>query len=184
MNRWMRRILVVLEVGGGTVGLVLLTLSRPWTREMAKGAWFLVALYVCLFLFTIAAGLLLSEGTRRGIKWSAVCQAIQIPVVISSALTYRFFFTTHLTVGSFGSTWVAEYGFGATFMLAGRQVPSFSPLTAGAGWGVNLIAIVAFLYLLWRLHRTPEEAPYTTSEDLGANSAEEPTTAGTRDSVS
>lgn len=155
MNVWIRRILVVLEIGGGAVGLVFLAMSRPWTREAAKGVWFLSVLYVGLFLLTIAAGLLLAEGMRRGIKWSVACQAIQIPVIVSSALTYRFVFASHLTVGYFGSTWVVEPGIGTTAMLSGGPVTAVSPLMTGVGCGVNLVAVVALLYLLWNLRKTP-----------------------------
>ncbi len=164
MNRWMRRILAVLQVGGGAVGLVFLTMSRPWTRELSRGFWFLLALYVCVFLFAIAAGLLLAEATRRGVRWSAVCQAIQIPTIVSSVLTYRFCFGACVTVGSFGTNWVAEPAIGTTSMLSIGQLVPVSPLMTTPGWGITLVALTAFLYLLRHLRKPSAcEAPQKPS---------------------
>lgn len=173
MNLWIRRILAVLEIGGGAVGLVVLTMSRPWTREASKGLWLLMALYVCVFLFAIAAGLLLAEGTRRGIRWSALCQALQIPVIVSSALTYRLFFAAHVTVGYFGTRWVVESGIGTTSLASIGQLMPVSPLMTAPGWGINLVALVAFLYLLWRLFRTRGEQESAARDGQRPESADQ-----------
>ncbi|NLZ07665.1 MAG: hypothetical protein GXY19_21040 [Phycisphaerae bacterium] len=157
MNRWMQRIVVVLEIGGGYMGFVMLVLSRPWAREAHSGWWFPFGVYVGLSVFAIAAGVLLAEGTRRGIKWSAICQVLQIPVVVSSILTYRFVCGLQITAGSWGQTWVVESGIGSTSLLVlGQAVPA-GKLISAPGCGVNVVAVCVFLYLLWCLRKTPAE---------------------------
>ncbi len=157
MNRWMRRIVAILEIGRGATGMVMLLAARPWAREGHSGWWFPFGVYVGLSVFAIAAGVLLAEGTRRGIKWSAVCQAFQIPVVVSSIVTYRFVCGLQITAGLWGRTWVVDSGIGSTSLLVlGQAVPA-GKLISAPGYGVNVVAVCVFLYLLCRLWRTPAE---------------------------
>lgn len=157
MSLWVRRIVAVLEIGEGYMGLVLLLVTRPWAREAQRGWWFPFGVYVGLSVFAVVAGVLLAEGTRRGIKWSAICQALQIPVVVSSIVTYRFVFGHQITAGSWGQTWVVENRIGSTSLLVlGQAVPAGKSISA-PGFGANVVAVCVFLYLLWRLWRTPAE---------------------------
>ena len=72
MHKIVRRILVILQVGGGFAGITFLVLSRPWAREAARGVWPALVVLVSLYSLGILAGVLLAEGQRRGIKLSAV----------------------------------------------------------------------------------------------------------------
>jgi hypothetical protein len=140
-----------------------------------QGLWFFIALYVCLFLFTIVAGLLLAEGTRRGVRWSAVCQALQIPVIVSSVLTCRLWLGVHVTVGYFGTQWVVETGIGSASLVSIGRFISVSPLMTAPGWGINLVALIAFLYLLWHLYKpSASDAPHVPSETPSTPVAQTP----------
>jgi hypothetical protein len=172
MNAWIRRALVVLEVGGGFTGIVFLTAARPWAREPHGGWWLPFGLYAGLFLFAVMAGVLLAEGTRRGIKWSAICQALQVPVVVSSIVTCRFVCGLQITVGSCAGNWVVEGGIGATSFFSIGQAVSVGPHMSGPGFGINVAAACIFLYLLWQLRKMPvKQALSGTPGTLATDSA-------------
>jgi len=99
MNRWIRRVLVVLEVGGGFAGISILLFSRQWNASVPVTVWTLSSLFALLFFFGIVAGLALMEAPKLGITLSAVYQALQTPAISSPVLTYSAFSGLEVRVG-------------------------------------------------------------------------------------
>ena len=49
MNKWPKRLLVVLQLGGGFVGIVLIG-SMAVASEMTNSARFILALFSCIYI--------------------------------------------------------------------------------------------------------------------------------------
>ena len=138
--------LIVLEVGGGFMGFSVLIVSLMNTGITASSWIFpILILTGAMFLFGIVAGLALLERPRFGAAMSAVYQALQIPVVSSPLLTYALLSGLRLGVGWFKGrpAFLFEFGARCTFFLFRRSDP----------WiiGVNVLALVLFVYLLSQL---------------------------------
>jgi len=90
MNKWVKYLLIVLEVGGGFAGIATMFISQQWNMSMPIYAWIGFIFVGFMFLFGIVAGLALIDSPQLGAALSAVYQALQIPVISSPLLTYEF----------------------------------------------------------------------------------------------
>ena len=90
MNRWMRRIVAILEIGSGFACIMALLLSAPWARDSSPAALIISLAAVCLALLGIVAGLLMAESRPLGLWLSLLYQMAQIPIIASAAVTYQF----------------------------------------------------------------------------------------------
>lgn len=152
MNRFVRRVLAILQIGGSFAGITFLVLSRPWAQESARGVWPAMVVLISLLLLGIGAGVLLAEGQRRGVMLSAIFQALQIPVITSPIVSYRLFAGVHVTAGLCGKMQLVEFGFGAVARVyLGQAVNTVSV-------GSNVFALVVFIYLLLHLRKTSGRA--------------------------
>ena len=136
--------MIVLEVGGGFAGISVLIVSLMNTGIEASN-WIFPIISGAMFLFGIVAGLALLERPQLGAAMSAVYQALQIPVVSSPLITYTLLSGLRLGVGWFKGrpAFLFEFGARCTFFLFRRSDP----------WiiGVNVLALVLFVYLLSQL---------------------------------
>ncbi|MFZ2146513.1 MAG: hypothetical protein WAV28_04765 [Sedimentisphaerales bacterium] len=143
MNKWIKYFLIVLEVGGGFAGISIMFIFQQWNTGTSHYFWWVFSIYVVfLFLFGIVAGLALVEKPQLGAALSAVYQALQIPVISSSLLTYEFFSGLQLGVGLAKGRLAFFIEYGARFAL------QFSMSAAPWSIGVNILALVLFVYLL------------------------------------
>ena len=141
MNRWVRRILIVLEIGGGFTGLSLTLASLESAMNMPAHAVVGLGLFACVFLFGIVSGLALADRLGIGIVLSAIYQTLQIPIVSSSSVSYKLFSGVQV-----GLQWRGG-GPGLTFDCGARSF---------LGWmhedpfqiGINVLALGLLLYLL------------------------------------
>lgn len=146
MNKWIKYLLIVLEVGGGFAGISMMFILQQWNTSTSQYFWWIFSIYVgFLFLFGIVAGLALVERPQLGAALSAVYQALQIPVLSSPLLIYEFLSGLQL-----GVCWTegrpaffVEYGARFALQLSMRTAP----------WsiGVNMLALALFVYLLLQL---------------------------------
>jgi hypothetical protein len=153
MNKWVKRALTALQIGGGLVGLGIITQVLRHV-EQTPASLIIHACFAALFAFGIAAGVLLIIKPRLGAYLSLVFQFIQIPIITTSAAAYAMFSgaTFHIYAGP------AEFG---TYLHLGGQYRFW--LNPDGPWlvGVNFIALFFFIYLvrhLW-LDRTPAQTP-------------------------
>jgi hypothetical protein len=144
MNRWIKRALIVIEIGGGFTGLVFLLREHPWNETIPLTFSIFTAIFAFLYIFGITAGLTLVEWPRLGIKLSLIYQILQIPVISSPILTYVFVSGIRLVVGWSGGRVFVLYEFGSRIVLyLMRKDP----------WvvGINVLALALFVYLLLQL---------------------------------
>lgn len=160
MNRWIRCFLIVLEVGGGFMGISLTLLMPEWD-SVPPEALILAVCFSFVQIFGIFSGLALVEKPQLGIALSAIYQAIQIPVISSPLVSYSFVSGLQLGAGWLEGRPVllSEFGARGTFFLFRRTDP----------WliGVNILALALFIYLLFQL---------LPKSEVAASERQQPTT--------
>ncbi|HEX5304491.1 MAG TPA: hypothetical protein VFW82_00235 [Dyella sp.] len=145
MRSFFFRLIGILEIAGGFLGVVasvrrLLPLGSTYETLMA-----LIALAV--FGFILVAGVLLVEGSERGVALSRVAQLLQLPLLATPVLSYALHagafvnvFATLQSTPRLGIDWhVGGHGF--VLALAGPAVSRV---------GINLLALLSWLVLRLR----------------------------------
>lgn len=139
------RLIGIFEIVGGFLGVVasvrrLLPLGSTYEALMA-----LIALAV--FGFILVAGVLLLEGSERGVSLSRVAQLLQLPLLATPVLSYA------LHAGGFVNVFAIVHGgvqLGLDYRLGTH---GFVLAVAGpAVWhiGLNLLALLSWLVLRLR----------------------------------
>jgi hypothetical protein len=161
MKRWTRRVLGVLQVGGGFAGL--LAIANELGGDAPRGGLGL-ALFAALLVFGMAAGVALLEGTRWGRRSSIVFWWLQLPVFSSPTIAYALWSGAMLSIGvNFSEVQIgikADWGAGIEFLLL-RDRPYVL--------AVNLFAVLA-LYALSRFVGDPERDTDTAPPSLPEHS--------------
>jgi len=165
MNRWMRRIVAVLEIGSGFMGILALVLAKPWAKGFSPGTVTIFLVFLCLALLGLAAGLLVAEGRRLGLWLSLLYQVVQIPVLASAAVTYQFLPGIQIVAGRFGDF------HGVLFQCQSRLTFFIGRPPDASSCGLNLSALFFFLYLARVLGRSLTRA---TSSERNVASVQNP----------
>ena len=139
------RLIGVLEIVGGFLGVVaslrrLLPLGSTYGTLMA-----LISL--ALFGFILVAGVLLVEGSERGVAFSRVAQLLQLPLLATPVFSYALHsgafvnvFATLQSAPRLGIDWhIGSHGF--VLAVAGPAVSRI---------GINLLALLSWLALRLR----------------------------------
>src|SRR3954465_13738814 len=89
MKTWLRLTLITLTVGGGFMGATV-TLQAVFRFEFKNSQAMATALvFAVLYLFTLAAGLLLAHDPNRT-KPLVIALALQLPTFTSPFIAYHF----------------------------------------------------------------------------------------------
>lgn len=155
MKRWERRVLGLLAVGGGFVGVTI-----AGAALLGTGNWvgrLLVIPFLALYLWGTWCGLLLLEDDPRSIRLNAWLWAFQIPYFMSPVFGYAF------SSGSlfYVTLWPMEAAFGALYRFGSQFEYSLLESDRPLIVGVNIVAIGAFGLLLHRLPEAPSDKPPT-----------------------
>jgi hypothetical protein len=145
MRSFLFRLIGILEIAGGFLGVVasvrrLLPLGSTYETLMA-----VIALAV--FGFILVAGVLLMEGSERGVALSRVAQLLQLPLLATPVLSYA------LHAGAFVNVFAVIHGgvrLGLDYHLGSH---GFVLAVAGPGVsriGLNLLALLSWLVLRLR----------------------------------
>jgi hypothetical protein len=141
VRNFLFRLIGILEVAGGFFGMVaMLRRLLPFGSHDSLVAVIGLVLYV----FVMVAGVLLLEGSERGVSLSGWAQLLQLPLIATPILSYALYSggfvnvyaTLHLPV-SLGLDW----HFGSEGFLLAVAGPSTSRL------GINLLALLSWLAL-------------------------------------
>ncbi|MFK2905793.1 hypothetical protein ISP17_17675 [Dyella ginsengisoli] len=145
MRSFLFRLIGILEIAGGFLGVVasvrrLLPLGSTYETLMA-----VIALAV--FGFILVAGVLLVEGSERGVAFSRVAQLLQLPLLATPVLSYALHagafinvFATLQAAPRLGIDWhLGTHGF--VLAVAGPAVSRI---------GLNLLALLSWLVLRLR----------------------------------
>ena len=140
MNRWLRNLVLLLQIGGGLWGVGLV--GRLFLAEdLTQIAMIIHGAFILVFLFGILAGVALIKKPILGLVLSVIYQGIQIPIIILPAVAYTMFS---------GATWNVywhETGWGTNLFFGGRF---YFYINGGQPWcaGVNILALALFLLLI------------------------------------
>jgi len=146
MNRWIRRLLIVLEIGGGFTGLSMTVVPLTRGVNMPAHAVLGFGVFACVFFFGIVSGLMLVDRSEMGLILSAVYQVVQIPIVSSSWVTYRLFSGVQIAIQWSSGKSAVSLDCGARSFFAWMHGESLQI-------GGNVLALGLFLYLLRELWR-------------------------------
>ncbi|HUF71540.1 MAG TPA: hypothetical protein VMR74_01445 [Gammaproteobacteria bacterium] len=139
--------LAVLLMLGGVVGIGIALFAG---YQLAQAHWaygLLMALLLALFAWSALTGVRLWRDDPRGWKWAIILFAAQIPVLAIPGLTYEYFTGIAVKVLGGGVEGPLSFGIGAgANIFVGGAAPELA-------YGVNLVAVAALAWLLWRRPR-------------------------------
>ncbi len=160
MNRWLRKLFLVLSIGGGFAGLAV-TCAQLFQPSQPL-FYYVLCFVVCLaYIQGILSGLVLAENEEEGLRQLSWYFLAQVPVFISPVISYQFAAGAWLTivVSTTGIHWAAQFG--------GRWVMALLQLNDRTfGVGANIFAIWATWYLRMALRKrrasqSPDRTPST-----------------------
>jgi len=149
MNVWFRRLLLILTIGGGFVGVAR---TIQFFSHVDKVIAYVVLLaFVCLYGYGIFLGVKLSEGPAP-LRHLRVYFGLQIPFISSPIVAYRFAtgFQTTIAITQSGLGWDVRFlGSEGQFAILSQEP---------WGVGINVIALAIVFLLYSRLALVPEDA--------------------------
>jgi hypothetical protein len=139
MSLFVRRILLILNVGGGFAGLAT-TLGIGASINFSVYAYGIVIFFIALYSYGIYVGVRLSEGAEVH-RHLILYYALQVPFVSSPLVLYRFCSAIQITaaVVDSGVAWILHIGSDWQFALLQHNPYRF---------GANLFALAILLLLL------------------------------------
>ena len=145
MRSFLFRLIGVLEIVGGFLGVVAMI-----RRLLPLGSTFgtLMALVgLALFGFILVAGVLLLEGSERGVALSRVAQLLQLPLIATPVFSYA------LHAGGFVNVFAVIHGgvrLGLDYHLGSHGFVLAVAGPAVSRVGINLLALLSWLALRLR----------------------------------
>lgn len=144
MRSFLFRLIGILEIAGGlygAAGALRRLLVMGSTYDMLHALLALIA-----FGFVLVAGVLLVEGSERGVAFSRVAQLLQLPLIATPVFSYALHAGAYLnlyTTVHLARPWL-DWSFGTQGFVLAIGGPSVSRV------GVNLLAVVSWLVLKLR----------------------------------
>jgi hypothetical protein len=140
MNKSLKIIVSIIQIGGGLVGLGLIGRSLL-TEQTSQSATIVHGIFILVFTFGIVAGVALIKRPKLGLWFSAVFQAMQIPILIGPTAAYALF------SGACFNLYRHATGFGFNLLFGSRY---YLAIQSGEAWmvGINALALVLFILLV------------------------------------
>ena len=140
MNKSLKIILLIIQIGGGLLGLGLIGRS-VLTEQLTQTAVVIHIVFIFIFVFGIVAGVALVRKPKLGLWLSMIFQAMQIPIVIGFAASYA------LVSGACFNLYRHATGYGFNFLFGSRYYLSTQ---TSESWmvGVNVYALILFILLI------------------------------------
>lgn len=134
MNRWMRRLHLLLTIGGGFAGVVI-TLQAFFASKEANPVFYaLLGAFVCLYGYGVFAGLRFAEAPEEK-KHLVIFYWLQVPWISSPIIAYRFATGFHLSGAIIGGQLAGFFRIGSDWQFSLLQ-------SAPWGIGLNVFALV------------------------------------------
>jgi len=147
MNAWLRRLLLILTIGGGFVGI---TLTAPFFFHVDKViAYGALLVFVALYGYGIFLGVKLSEGSAP-LPHLRFYFGLQIPFLSSPVIAYRFSTGLQATIAIIQPGVRFDWRLGSEGQFA---ILSSEPW----GIGINIFALAIVLLLYSRFAVVPED---------------------------
>jgi hypothetical protein len=147
MNTWMRRLHLVLTVGGGFAGIIITLQAFFASKEANPMFYALLFAFVCLYGFGVFAGLRFAE-TPQEKKWLAIFYWLQVPWISSPLVAYRFASGFHISGAVIGSQLSGFFRIGSDWQFSFFQ---------SAPWGVGL-NVFALIMAIITMKKEPNQA--------------------------
>jgi hypothetical protein len=137
MRTWLRRLHLLLTVGGGFNGVTICLLGLWPAYEQKPAAVIVMAVGIVLFACAIVIGMRVFEGrtARMPLLWF---YALQIPILSSPGFSFHISAGAHFNVGFVGAALMWHAQLGADYAAS---LLSDDPW----GLGVNLFALALFI---------------------------------------
>lgn len=137
------RIIAFFLVAGGLLGIlnsVLMGFHFAHQQQSLRVISAMIA--AALFAWGILTGVALWRSTPRGFKWAKLLFALQVPVFSMVHVSYEFstFFSLRVMIGNTTRHIGADIGSSSNLY--------WSPQSLGFMFGVNIVAVIALLYLI------------------------------------
>ena len=141
MNKWLKIILLIVQIGGGLLGFYVI--GRVFlTEKMTPIQVLICATFAIVFAFGILAGIALIKKPRLGLILSLIFQAIQIPIIITPVVSYI------LSSGVYVNYLWHETGWKVEYALLGSRFYFYLNSNEPRCTGVNILALVLFVFLI------------------------------------
>ena len=141
MNKWLRAFLLLLQIGGGALGVVIIGRVLLEGNQTPVTVMFNAA-FLVVFAFGILAGVALIKKPGLGLVMSLIFQGIQIPLFASPAVSYNMF------SGGFINVYCYENGWGTNFAILASRFHFYLNGGESLFVGVNILALILFLLLI------------------------------------
>jgi len=161
MNAWFRRLLLILTIGGGFVGVAVTI--QFFLHANTVIAYILALAFLGLYGYGIFVGFKLSEGSAP-LRHLRLYFALQVPLISSPFITYRFCSGLQATVAIIqpGLRWGWDWRLGSEWQFV---IHSSAPW----GVGINLVALAIVFLLNSRLAVAPKMSRALTQPSAPAN---------------
>ncbi|AXK71260.1 hypothetical protein DWG18_02450 [Lysobacter sp. TY2-98] len=149
MKVWQRRVIGILGVGGGAIGIAAVTSVVAQQHNPIE--WLFSLIFAALYAWGLWCGVRMLEGSPDAERKNLIFWLVQVPVFSSPVLGYFFANGFHLTV----SVQASPLNFNANFFLGSTF--TYSLLQSDKPWilGVNLFALGVALWLVRVMRRLP-----------------------------
>jgi len=161
MNAWFRRLLLILTIGGGFVGITATIQFFLHANKVI--AYILTLVFLGLYGYGIFVGFKLSEGSLP-LRHLRLYFSLQIPFISSPLIAYRFYSGLQATVAIIqpGLKWGWDWRLGSAWQFV---IHSSAPW----GVGINLVALAIVFLLNSRLAVAPKMSRALTQPGAPAN---------------
>jgi hypothetical protein len=161
LNKWERRVLGILALGGSFLGLVLGSALLVSTESLLARC--LLVPFLGLYAWGIWCGTCLLEQRQNSVRANVMFWVVQIPYLTSPIAGYKFASGSLLYVTYSPSTSSPGllYRFGSQF--------EYSLLKVGTPFvfGINVLALAVVIWLTYRLRATPPDNSFKPSPNQG-----------------
>ena len=161
MNKWERRVLGILALGGSFLGLALGSGLLVSTNSLLTG--FLLVPFLGMYVWGIWCGTSLLEQRENSVRANVMFWVVQIPYLTSPIVGYNFASGSLVYVTYMPSTSSPGllYRFGSQF--------EYSLLKTGTPFifGINILAIAVVFWLTYRLRAAPPNNSFKPSPHQG-----------------
>ena len=136
-----RRLVGATTIGASSVGIafVLLQTGQLFFSQFSV---FLVTLSLIIFVYGIVVGVMVLESSTNWQRWALPYWLIQLPVLYLPIVTYQIALGPYFIVFVDGTALRFNVGAGASVLF---EVQS----AEGTAYGVNLIAVLIVLFLVY-----------------------------------
>ena len=135
------RVIVAIQIAGSAYAAITLLIAFPGS-DSGTITLLLYSVLLAVSVFGFVSGLLFWAGKNAGYFGSIATHALQIPMVVTTALAYRLCFGIGIFLQIIDPGNLFGLTFGASTILA------VEPQQQGAVVAVNLYALVALVYLI------------------------------------